>query len=79
MKYGLVVLLLVAMPAAAADNAAERAAKSVGGQLDKAAKGIERGAKATGKAAERPRRATQKFLEKSGDRINKATGSKQAR
>ena len=51
MKYGLVVLLLVAMPAAAADNAAERAAKSAGGQLDKAAKGIERGAKATGKAA----------------------------
>ena len=36
----------------------------------------ERGAKATGKAAERPRGATQKYLEKSGKKIDKATSGK---
>ena len=76
MRYGVVVLLLAAMPAVAADNAAERAAKSAGELLDKAAKGIERGAKRTGKAAERPRDATQRGLERAGKKIDKATGDK---
>ena len=71
MMRWIALLALAAAPFALADKS--------GNYLDKAAKGIERGAKATGKAAERPRRATQKFLEKSGDRINKATASKQAR
>lgn len=70
------LLVLACAPALAADNAAERAAKSTGNFLDKAAKGIERGAKATGKAAERPRAATQNFFERSGKKIDKATGGR---
>lgn len=68
MKRWIALLALAVAPVALADK--------LGGYLDKAGKGIERGAKATGKAAERPRAATQKFLEKSGIRINKATGGK---
>jgi hypothetical protein len=70
------LLLLTTMQVAAADNAVERGAKSAGNGLDKAAKGIERGAKATGKAAERPRGATQRFFERSGKKIDNATGGK---
>lgn len=76
MRAWVLLLLVGCAPAMAADNAAERAARSVGGGLDKAAKGIERGAKSTGKAAERPRNATQKFLERSGKKIDKATGGR---
>jgi hypothetical protein len=70
------LLLLACAPALAADNAAERAAKSAGSLLDKAAKSIERGAKRTGKAAERPRGATQRFFERSGKKIDDATGGR---
>ena len=76
MRAWALLLLLACAPVLAADNAAERAAKSVGGGLDKAAKGIERGAKATGKAAERPRGATQRFFERSGKKIENATGGR---
>lgn len=74
-RPAILALALAALPAWA-DNAAERAAKSVGGGLDKAAKGIERGAKRTAKAAERPRAATQKFAEKTGKKIDNATGGR---
>ena len=76
MRAWVLLLLVAALPVAAADNAAERGAKSAGHVLDKAAKGIERGAKATGKAAERPRKATQKFFERTGKKIDKATGGR---
>jgi len=76
-RWILVFLLASASaPVTAEDNAAERGAKKAGNVLDKAAKGIERGAKRTAKAAERPRSATQKFLEKSGKKINEATSGK---
>lgn len=74
MKHWILVLILAATPGYAEDNVAERGAKKAGNVLDKAAKGIERGAKRTAKAAERPRAATQKFLEKTGKKIDKATG-----
>jgi hypothetical protein len=70
------LLVLACAPVLAADNAAEHAAKSTGNFLDKAAKGIERGAKATGRAVERPRAATQNFFERSGKKIDKATGGR---
>jgi hypothetical protein len=70
------LFVLACAPALAADSAAHRAAKSAGGLPDKAAEGIERGAKATGKAAERPRAATQGFFERSGKKIDKATGGR---
>ena len=76
MRVWMLLLLLASTPVLAADNAAERAAKSAGGLLDKASKGIERGAKRTGKAAERPRKATQRGLERAGKKIDNATGSK---
>jgi hypothetical protein len=76
MRAWMLFLLLACTPALAADNAAERAAKSAGGVLDKAAKGIERGGKATAKAAERPRGATQRGLERAGKKIDNATGGK---
>jgi hypothetical protein len=76
MRACALLFILACAPAAAADNAAERAAKSTGSLLDKAAKGIEHGAKATGKAAERPRAGTQNFLERSGKKIDKATGGR---
>ena len=77
MKSWILLLAVLAWaPSHAAENIAERGAKSAGNVLDKAAKGIERGAKATGKAAERPRSATQKFLEKSGKKIDNATGGR---
>ena len=76
MRAWMLLLLLACAPALAADNAGERAAKSAGGPLDKAAKGIERGGKATAKAAERPRGATQRFLERSGKKIDNATGGR---
>jgi hypothetical protein len=77
MKSWILLLAVLAWaPSHAADNVAERGAKRAGNVLDKAAKGIERGAKATGKAAERPRGATQKYLEKSGKKIDKATSGK---
>jgi len=60
----------------AAENAGEHATRSAGGLLDKAAKGIEHGARSTGKAAERPRAATQRFFERSGKKIDKATGGR---
>jgi hypothetical protein len=61
------ILLLCGAPALAADNAIEGAGKRTGGA-------IERGAKSTAKAAERPRAATQNFFERTGKKINKATG-----
>jgi hypothetical protein len=76
MRAWVLLLLLAGTPGLAADNAAERGAKAAGGTLDKAAKGIERGAKSTGKAAERPRNATQRFFERSGEKIDKATGGR---
>lgn len=76
MRACVLVLLLACAPALAADNAAERAAKSAGALMDKAAKGIERGGKATAKAAERPRGATQRFFERSGKKIDNATGGR---
>lgn len=76
MRTLLAVLALAAIPAVAADNAAEHAANSAGKVMDKAAKGIERGAKRTAKAAERPRKATEGFLERSGRKIDKATGGR---
>lgn len=68
MRHWIALLALAAAPMAAADK--------LGGYLDQAGKGIERGAKATAKAAERPRGATQKFLEKTGKKIDKATSGK---
>ncbi len=68
MRQWIALLALAATPIAMADK--------LGGYLDKAGKGIERGAKATAKAVERPRSATQKFLEKSGKKIDQATGGK---
>jgi hypothetical protein len=76
MRACALLLLLACAQALAADNTAERAAKSAGELLDKAAQGIERGAKRTGKAAERPRGATQRSLEKTGKKIDKATGGR---
>lgn len=76
MRAWVPLLLLACAPALAADNAAERAAKSAGGVLDKAAKGIERGGKATAKAAGRPRGATERFFERSGKKIDNATGGR---
>lgn len=76
MRAWMLLLLLACAPAPAADNAAERTAKSAGGLLDKAAKGIERGGRATAKAAERPRGATQRFFERSGKKIDNATGGR---
>ena len=76
-RWILVFLLASASaPVAAQDNAAERAAKKAGNALERGGKAIERGAKRTAKAAERPRRATQKFLEKSGKKIDEATSGK---
>ena len=76
-RWILVFLLASASaPVAAEDNAAERAAKKTGNALERGGKAIERGAKRTAKAAERPRRATQKFLEKSGKKIDEATSGK---
>lgn len=75
MRRWIVLLFILAWaPAHAEDNIAERGAKKAGNVLEKGAKAIERGAKRTAKAAERPRAATQKFLEKSGKKIDKATG-----
>lgn len=74
-RLSLILFLLAWAPAHAEDNIAERGAKKAGNVIDKGAKAIERGAKRTAKAAERPRAATQKFLEKSGKKIDKATGS----
>ncbi|HET9735453.1 MAG TPA: hypothetical protein VFP62_09280 [Burkholderiales bacterium] len=76
MRAYMLLLLLACAPAQAADNAAERTAKSAGDLLDRAAKSIERGAKRTGKAAERPRGATQRFVERSGKKIDNATGGR---
>lgn len=76
MRACALILLLACAPALAGENAGERAAKSAGGLLDKAAKGIERGAKATRKAVERPRAATQNFFERSGKKIDNATGGR---
>jgi hypothetical protein len=76
MRACALLLLLACAPAMAADNAAERAAKSAGNLLDKAAKGIEHGGRATAKAAERPRAATQGFFERSSKKIDKATGGR---
>lgn len=76
MRPWVLLVLLACAPALAADNAAERAAKSAGDLLDKAAKGIERGAKRTAKAAERPRGATQRGLERAGKKIDNATGGR---
>ena len=73
MRAWVLLLLVGCAPALAADNAADRAARSAGGLLDKAAKGIERGGKATARAAERPRGATQRFFERSGKKIDNAT------
>jgi hypothetical protein len=76
MRVCALLLVLACAPALAADNTAERAAKSSGNFLDKAAKGIEHGGTATGKAAERPRKATQGFFERSSKKIDKATGGR---
>jgi hypothetical protein len=81
MKRCILVLLLAALPGHTAEekakgNAVERVADKAGGYLGKTGKAIERGAKATAKAAERPRAATQKFLEKTGKKINEATEGK---
>jgi hypothetical protein len=74
MRSLLAILLVAAMPAAMADNAVERGANSAGNKLDRAGKAIERGAKHTAKSAERPRAATQKFFERIGKKVDKATG-----
>lgn len=76
MNRWILVFLLASAPAYAEDNAAERGAKKAGNVLERSGKAIERGAKRTAKAAERPRSATQKFLEKSGKKINEATSGK---
>jgi hypothetical protein len=76
MNRWILLFLLATAPALADDNAVERAAKKAGNALERGGKAIERGAKRTAKAAERPRRATQKFLEKSGKKIDEATSGK---
>lgn len=76
LRAGMLLLALVCAPVLGADKAAKRAPMSVDEVMDKAAKGIERGAKATGKAAERPRGATQRFFERSGKKIDNATGGR---
>ena len=76
MNRWILMLLLASAPGYAGDNIAERGAKKAGNLLDRSGKAIERGAKRTAKAAERPRAATQKFLEKSGKKIDQATGGK---
>lgn len=76
MKRWILILLLAAMPGYAEDNLAERGAKKAGNLLERSGKAIERGAKRTAKAAERPRAATQKFLEKSGKKIEQTTSGK---
>jgi hypothetical protein len=70
------VLASASAPVTAQDNVAERGAKKAGNALERSGKAIERGAKRTAKAAERPRSATQKFLEKSGKKIDEATSGK---
>jgi hypothetical protein len=69
MRVLALILLLCGGSALADDNVIERTGKRTGAAID-------RGGKATAKAAERPRAATQRFFERSGKKIDHATGGR---
>jgi len=76
MRSLLIIFLVAAMPAAAADSAIERSASRVGKALDRAGRAVERGGDRTAKAVQRPVRATQRGLERTGKKIDDATGAR---